>query len=600
MTDSGTGTGTPDAAARPPAAHAAAETPDRPAETDHPAEAPDHPAEVPGRPARAAEADDQATPTAPTAASPAADDPDHPGHPADPAPAWRRLDPRSLLVTAELLLGAAFGAGVPVGAGLASHIDFRAAVAWVLAGCALLIGGGLAVDALRLRHTRYRVGAERVELRTGVLFTTRRSLPRDRIRTVDLTAHPLLRLLGLVKVRIGTGDQTAAGESVLQLAPVRRAEGESLRRELLRRASTAAIPGAGDDDPRLASLAPGWIRYAPLSFLTPLLALTGWGAVMQVSQWFGAEETVVDWVRDTFSPLPALWTVLALGSIALVTGFVGALGLWTEMWWSYRLEREPDGTLRVRRGLLTTRSISLEEARLRGLDVVEPLGVRLSGAARVDAIATGLSRKDSEDNDLNTLLPAAPRAVADDVTARVLRTPVTLTRPELAPHPRAALARRLRWSLGAALVPVAVLLALGAALSVRGLAYAGAATAAVLLPAAALLARDAYRSLGHGLAGPYLLVRSGTLRRSTVALRRDGVVGWTVRQSVFQRRAGLVTLRATTAAGAQAYAAYDVGEAQGLRFAEEAVPELLTPFLVAADDAAGRGPTPVRAGGDGR
>ncbi|MEO3840162.1 PH domain-containing protein [Streptomyces sp. B22F1] len=548
---------------------------------------------VPGeRPATPAGAPDpaRAAPRTPAAAA---------GSPAPPdaAPDWRRLDRRSLLVTAQLLLGAAFGAGVPVGAGLAAHLDFRAAVAWVLAGCVLLLGGGLAVDVLRLRHTRYRVGADRVELRTGVLFTSRRSLPRDRIRTVDLTAHPLFRLLGLVKVRIGTGDQAAAGESALQLTPVRRAEGESLRRALLRRDTTAAPAG---DDPRLAALSPGWIRYAPLSFLTPLLALTGWGAVMQVSQWFGAEETVVDWVRDTFSPLPALWTVLALGSIALVTGFVGSLGVWTEMWWSYRLEREPDGTLRVRRGLLTTRSISLEEARLRGVDVVEPLGVRLSGAARVEAIATGLSRKDGEDEDLSALLPAAPRAVVDEVTARVLRAPVALTRPELAPHPRAALARRLRRSLGAALVPVVMLVALGAALSVRGPVYAGAVAAAVLLPAAALLARDAYRSLGHGLAGPYLVVRSGTLRRSTVALRRDGVVGWTVRQSLFQRRAGLVTLRATTAAGAQAYAAYDVGEAQGLRFAAEAVPGLLTPFLVTGAAADGRAPAPVPADEDAR
>ncbi|MEO3767205.1 PH domain-containing protein [Streptomyces sp. B5E4] len=579
MTDAATGTGAGAPAGR----------------TAPPAGAPDPPPAAPRTqaPAPRTPAPDTGDTTDTTVAVTATDAP----APPDAASDWRRLDRRSLLVTAQLLLGAAFGAGVPVGAGLAAHLDFRAAVAWVLAGCVLLLGGGLAVDVLRLRHTRYRVGAERVELRTGVLFTNRRSLPRDRIRTVDLTAHPLLRLLGLVKVRIGTGDQSAAGESALQLMPVRRAEGESLRRALLRRETGAAPAG---DDPRLAALSPGWIRYAPLSFLTPLLALTGWGAVMQVSQWFGAEETVVDWVRDTFSPLPALWTVLALGSIALVTGFVGSLGLWTEMWWSYRLEREPDGTLRVRRGLLTTRSISLEEARLRGVDVVEPLGVRLSGAARVEAIATGLSRRDGEDDDLNALLPAAPRAVVDDVTARVLRAPVALTRPELAPHPRAALARRLRWSLGAALVPVAVLGVLGAALSVRGLLYAAAVTAAVLLPAAALLARDAYRSLGHGLAGPYLVVRSGTLRRSTVALRRDGVVGWTVRQSLFQRRAGLVTLRATTAAGAQAYAAYDVGEAQGLRFAEEAVPELLTPFLVRADDADGRGPTPVTAGGDAR
>ncbi len=104
-------------------------------------------------------------------------------------------------------------------------------------------------------------------------------------------------------------------------------------------------------------------------------------------------------------------------------------------------------------------------------------------------------------------------------------------------------------------------------------------TAVVAVPVAIALALDAYRSLGHSLHGAFLVARGGSLRRSTVALQRRGIIGWTVRQSVFQRRAGLVTVRATTAAGAGAYAIRDVGTGTGLDVADAAVPGLLAPFL---------------------
>ena len=143
-------------------------------------------------------------------------------------------------------------------------------------------------------------------------------------------------------------------------------------------------------------------------------------------------------------------SILLLLALAIAAGVVGAAGLFAEMWWHYRLEREPGGTLRVRRGLLTTRSITLEEQRLRGVEVVEPLGARLAGAARVDAVATGMKRDDDK-TDSKTLLPAAPRAVAHDVAAKVLGEPV-LDDVRLVPHPPAARGRRLRWALLAAAV----------------------------------------------------------------------------------------------------------------------------------------------------
>ncbi|WP_405619269.1 PH domain-containing protein [Streptomyces sp. NBC_01508] len=497
---------------------------------------------------------------------------------AAPGQEWRKLDKRTVLVTALVMTGVATGAGVPTAVGLSGAMGVARALAWVLPAALLLIVGGTGGDYVRWRRTRYRTGPERAELHTGLLLVKRRSLARERIRSVDLTANPLLRILGLVKVRIGTGEQ-AGGESTLELDPVTRAEGERLRTELLDR--TPAGTAGAHRDGMLAALDPRWIRYAPVSFVAPLLGGAAAGGVLQVSEWFGVQHEVLDWIGDRFRDTSIPMMIVVLVVAALLAGIVGALGLWVEMWWNYRLEREPGGTLRVRRGLFTARSVSIEERRLRGVELVEPLGVRLVGAARVDAVATGLAQ-DSDDQhaDLKTLLPAAPRAAADEAAARVLReTSSPTSTAALTAHPRAARGRRLRWAVGSALVPVLVPLLLGLLLASGVLLTVAAVCAVLLLPVAVLLALDAYRSLGHGLSGAYLVARSGTVRRSTVALQRGGVIGWTVKQSYFQRRAGLLTLTATTAAGEGAYDVYDVAQGEGLAFAADAVPGLLEPFL---------------------
>ncbi|MEU8542652.1 PH domain-containing protein [Streptomyces sp. NPDC048717] len=517
-----------------------------------------------------------------------------PGTPASGSAGWRRLSARSPLA-GTTQLGMAAGAALPAYAGLASGDGpSKFALALLLGGVLLIVVGG-AADVVRVRRTRYRVGPERVDLHTGLLTVRERSLTRDRIRSVDLTAGPVERLLGLVKVRIGTGEQTA-GESTLELDLVTRAEGEQLRRALLGRPEGPAA--ATVHDGVLATLEPGWIGYAPVSFVTPLLGIAATGALLQAGDWVGVgEEETVGFLQDRFAGVSPYWAALGAALLVTAVGVIGALGRWIEMWARYRLEREPGGTLRVRRGLLTSRSVSLEERRLRGVELVEPLGIRLLRGARLDAVATGLAQDDDDQHgDLKNLLPPVPRAIADRVAAQVLRVPEAPTGIPLAAHPRAARTRRVRRALAAALAPAAVLAVLGAWLT-PVLYYAAAGTALVLTPLALLLARDAYRGLGHGIGGAYLVTRSGSVRRSTVALQRSGVIGWTIRQTWFQRRAGVLTLRATTAAGEGAYAVRDAGESQGLAFAAEAVPDLLTPFL---EPVSGKGPCPAPSGEPGK
>jgi putative membrane protein len=103
----------------------------------------------------------------------------------------------------------------------------------------------------------------------------------------------------------------------------------------------------------------------------------------------------------------------------------------------------------------------------------------------------------------------------------------------------------------------------------------------VLLPLAAALAADRYRSLGHLLTGGWLVTRTGSLVRRRSVLSTDGIIGWRIHQSWFQRRQGLVSLAATTAAGRQHYVAHDIPAAQALTLATAATTDLLTPFLTA-------------------
>ncbi|MDX3105427.1 PH domain-containing protein, partial [Nonomuraea angiospora] len=150
----------------------------------------------------------------------------------------------------------------------------------------------------------------------------------------------------------------------------------------------------------------------------------------------------------------------------------------------------------------------------------------------------------------------------------------------LVPHPAAARRRRIV----RALVTVAVLAA-AAGLASWLLPWQWSRAAVWAVPALALpfgmwLAVESARSLGHALGRRHLLTRQGAVVRRTIALDRRGVSGWTITESYFQRRDGLLTVSAATAAGKGRYDVVDVDRGDGLELAARAVPGLLEPFLV--------------------
>jgi putative membrane protein len=189
-----------------------------------------------------------------------------------------------------------------------------------------------------------------------------------------------------------------------------------------------------------------------------------------------------------------------------------------------------------------------------------------------DEVVTGLGQ--GEKGTL-TLVPPAPRAVVDGVAGAVLGddrpTDAPLTAPLRTHGPAAVRRRRLR-----ALAPAVVLVALAAASVVADLLTPWSlALTLLVLPAAIALGEDRARSLGHLASEGFLVSRSGSLARHREVLGAEHVIGWTVRDTWFQRRSGLVTLEATTAGGSQRVQVLDVPEHDGLVLAAALTPDLL-------------------------
>jgi putative membrane protein len=453
---------------------------------------------------------------------------------------------------------------------------------------ALWSGAALAITIVvalsRWFTTRYRLTDDRVEVGTGLLRRRVLAVSRDRVRTVDVTAHAMHRLLGLTRVEVGTGRSDRQGGGTVRLDGLTTAEAAALREDLLQRREELPAPAAAADasaeetETELARLDPRWVRYAPftLSGVVSVGVVAGFLLNVASEAHFDPERYgPLRHVADRIDRAPVALTVAALASLAFVAVVLASTVGYALSFWDLRLTRR-GATLHVTRGLITTRSITIEERRLHGAEISEPLLLRVVAGARLIAIATGLRVGVGAERGGSLLVPPAPRAEVQRVAAEVIGDAAPMTCALVEHGPRARIRRYTRALAGWALLAVALAIIHWVA---GGPAWL-LAVALVLLPVAAVLAADRYRSLGHAVAEASLVVRSGSLVRRRCVVSAEGIIGWNVGRSLFQRRAGLATLTATTAAGQQHYDMQDVELGEALRVAEELVPGLTAPFLV--------------------
>ncbi|WP_347353492.1 PH domain-containing protein [Intrasporangium sp.] len=503
---------------------------------------------------------------------------------------WRRLDRRMLLIHPFQTLIRALPALLAIFLARAGSSDSER---WELVALPLVIAYGVA----RWYTTRYRIDAEQIQLQHGVISKQTTTARLDKVRTVDLTAQVWHRVLGLAKVEIST----AGTKDRLVLDALSLPAGRALRAELLHRvaadaaapdavpatevqqrpvdpswaapsgpavrAAPAPPPGVSADE-ELLRLDLSWVRFAPFTMSGFLAAAALLGIGTQFANQFSQDGRIYE---SAYS-----WAVargLVTGAILLLAAItVLAIGGYVLTFWGFRLTRNPLGSLHARRGLLTTRETSIDANRLRGVQIGEPAGLRAIGGARLKAVTTGLGHDSRASSDV--LAPPAPAGVVRRLALDIVADEAAVT-GDLLPHGAAAHRRRYVRALVPAVLLAAALVALTL---VFGWWTGWFVVAALFLPVGWALARSRYAALGHRVTDRHVVVRSGALDRDRVVLAREGIVGWTVRESFFQRRAGVATLVITTGAGHQHYEALDVTPATAYGLIAAVDPGLLAQF----------------------
>jgi putative membrane protein len=464
---------------------------------------------------------------------------------------WNRLSPRMLFVhpvhevlrqipviIGTLVLGSATGNPI-----------------LAVAVLVVTIGIGLA----RWFTTSYRIGSGEVQLRKGILQRKALSLPRNRIRSVSTDSRLLHRLLGLTVLKVSTG-QEAKGDDAFALDAVAATEAPRLRALLLAESLTVDVDQPVPAGRALARWQPSWLRYSPLSFAGLAMIAAAVAVAYQVGAAAALRNSGLEQSGAAVADRYGLAATIAGGTVVVLLASSVLSVLQSLLTYANLDLRRDADVLHLRHGLLRVREHTFDMRRLRGGTLREPLLVRLFGGARLDAVMTGVDGS----GEASMLLPPCPKSTAETVLADLIARPDAVS-GVLRRHGPAA--TRRRWTRAFA-VPALTAVVLVVA-PVPGWAWVALA---LLTVCCGLLAVDRSRSLGHQVGDGWLVARTGSLQRRRDCIAAPGIIGWTVRQTFMQRRAGVATLIAATAAGVKHYQVIDVPAAIAWSVAAEASP----------------------------
>lgn len=341
-----------------------------------------------------------------------------PAPPEAPTDEWKRVHIISPLVRGWIALAALifFGGrdwfeGFLIGDSRGFRGDGPANLALAIAvvlGVVLLIAAGF---FLSWYYTRYQVTEEHVRVNSGVVFRQHRQARLDRVQAIDVVQPFLARVFGLAELKFDVAD---AGESAVRLAFLKLDEAQRLRATILARAAGVAV------DPEHPQDIPEAPEREVLS-LTPARVL-------------GAAALSGNTVAVLLGLVGVVLFAVVLDTGALLAGFVPILigvigGYWNVLntGFNFRAAISPDG-IRIRYGLLDTRTQTVPPGRVQAVGVVQSPLWRLKGWYKVTVNVAGYGASASGEAQARaTLLPVGTLDEVLQVIALVLPDPGTDT-----------------------------------------------------------------------------------------------------------------------------------------------------------------------------
>ena len=400
---------------------------------------------------------------------------------------WVRFPAAALVLW---LVTAVKGVAMFLVAAVVAFAAERPAVGWSLVA---VIAVMLVSPIMRWLTVRYRLGEDGVTLREALFSHRRRTIPYGHIHAISAEQPPVLRLFGLVRLLISSGDSTD-GSITLDAVPASlQLEIESRRRTAatgemagttgatatnettadgtVTNASAATTPTTGRLSYRASTRDILLFALTDLSLLVWALAL--WGLFRKADDWFP------DQTEAAVSGATAL--VLAHGVLGVLAAFAAALVLLMVISVVVSLLRytgfeawRRGNDLVVVRGVLTRRTITIPVERIQSVTIARsPLRRALHLCSVEVGLSAGLGAGDGDGDesasDRAKLLPV----IGDDRVVAVLHAmlPEWDVRPVPVHHTGRGLLR-MYLTAPLAMASVGLIAAVGGALTSGGMAAA--------------------------------------------------------------------------------------------------------------------------------
>lgn len=296
-----------------------------------------------------------------------------------------------------------------------------------VAGVAVLV---LLWSLVSWLFTGFHVVGRELRIHEGLLFRRTRAIPVERLQSVELVQPVLARLFGLAELRLEVvgGSRTEA-----PLAYLTRDQATALRRRLLDLAAAAKTPvrpvvgePAADEitggEVAAGAITPGVaVPSAPAAPTEQLIHKVN-NRDLFISQLLRPQW----WLLPLAVAVPIVDTVWngRVGFFAVastVTAVIGAVSAPVRVLlgdWHFTLASATDG-LRIRRGLLETRSSTVPEGRIQSVLVEWPLLWRPSRWVRANMHVAGVQAEGQQQSRAG-LLPVGTVDVAEYVIGRAL------------------------------------------------------------------------------------------------------------------------------------------------------------------------------------
>ncbi|MFJ6002086.1 PH domain-containing protein [Arthrobacter sp. NPDC092385] len=377
-------------------------------------------------------------------------------------------------------------------------------------GLGLLVAGGIVLGVVVViaaaffvswYFTRYQVTADHVRVHSGVVFRQQRQARLDRVQAIDIVQPFLARIFGLAELKFEVAD---AGESAVRLAFLKLDDARKLRATILARA--AGLETDPQHPEQIVEAPEREVVAIPPRRVIGAAVLSGSTLSLVVA---AAVVTTLGVVFET--------PIVATSFIPILIGVVGAYWSALNTGYNFRAATSPDG-IRMRYGLLDTRSQTVPPGRVQALGITQSPLWRLKGWYRVTVNVAGYGAAASSEGQARaTLLPVGTRDEVLQILALVLPDPGT---------PR----------------PVEVFSA--------GMAGRDGGEGFTTTPRRArLLAPFAWRRNGFAVTRTALLIRSGVLWRRLVVVPHERTQSLSIHQGPIDRRFQVSDLQFQTTPG---------------------------------------------------